>query len=490
MKLLKHLQLQDDSANKRRILIVFVAALIQFAIFKFLYPYPDFISDSYNYLETCLKNLPVNLWPVGYPRFLTLLHFISPSHLFLTAVQYLLIQASLLYFYFSILALYPLSRLYTRILFAGLFFNPLFLVLANCVLSDAIFTAITLWLFTQYLWMLKKPHPATLIIQAVLIGIAFTMRYTAIYYPVVSIAAILLSGYKPLVKLAGIAAPWLLILPFIFYTQQKTKEVTGTPEFSVFGGWQMANNALYMYNYIEVDSTEVPAGTEALDRAAKLYFKNTFPTAPPIKAIQGTFFIKVPNAILKPYQAEALKNKKVESSLQAWGIVSPVYKAYGTWLIKKYPLAFARHYLWLNTENYLWPYLEKFGSYNIGQRTVGRNAVKWFNLESNVVTLRTSIGFPGYIYGIFPLLFLLLNIAFVFLGIAYLRSKTYKTAQPFVNKTLLLTTVFLLVNFGFSIFATPVVLRYQIIALLLLLCYCLVLLQYLRTGATIAEPAR
>lgn len=457
---------------------VFSSATIQFTFFKWIYPFPDFISDSYNYLETSLKNLPVNLWPIGYARFLSLLHATSSSHLFLTAIQYMIIQASLIYFYVSITSLYPLPRLYKRILFVFLFFNPMFLILANCVLSDAIFTAITLFLFTQYLQMLKKPSIETLIIQTLLIGIAFSIRYTAIYYPIVSIAAILLAGYKPFIKLAGITAPWLLILPFIFYTRQKTKEVTGTAEFSVFGGWQIANNALYMYNYIEVDSTQLPAGTEALDRMAKQYFKNVFPYSPPIKEIQGTYFIKMPNAILKPYQAQVLKTQKPKSILHAWGLVSPIYKTYGTWLIKKHPLAFARYYLWLNTENYFWPYLEKFGTYNTRQLTVGKNAVRWFKLNSNVVSIKTSIEFQGYIFAVFPLLFLLLNVFFLLLGILYLWSGSYRKSPAFVNKSILLVAVFLLVNFGFSVFATPVVLRYQVIAMLLLACYCLVLLHY------------
>ena len=36
----------------------------------------------------------------------------------------------------------------------------------------------------------------------------------------------------------------------VAYTSNKMLEVTGKRQFSAFGGWQLANNALYMYEHI------------------------------------------------------------------------------------------------------------------------------------------------------------------------------------------------------------------------------------------------
>ncbi|OMP80337.1 hypothetical protein BW716_04220, partial [[Flexibacter] sp. ATCC 35208] len=303
----------------------------------------------------------------------------------------------------------------------------MFLVLANCVLSDAIFCSISLILFTQYLWMYYKPTFSNIVFQALLIGAAFVIRYTAIYYPIVSVFAILLAGYKWPLKLIGMVLPWLLIFPFIWYTQQETKKLTGTAEFSVFGGWQIANNALYMYGSIDVDSTKLPAGTLELDREARAFWKKTPPTADDLAELPGTFFIKVPTAILKPYLSKHgwANLPGAPGGFQAWGSVSPIYNAYGKWLIQHYPLEFARHYMWLNVKNYFIPHLEKFGSYNIGMREVWDPAKIWFNMKSNQITLIPSIQFQGYIFFIFPLFFMALNIFFAGCVIFFLTEVVY-----------------------------------------------------------------
>jgi len=470
-------------ANKRYLLIALAGMVVQFIIFKFLYPYPDFISDSYSYIDTNLHHMKVNLWPIGYSKFIAAVHWFTASHVFLVGLQYVISTLALLYFFYSVLYLYGLSKTSTLVLYIFLFFNPMFLYLANCVLSDTIFCALSLTLFTQYLWMYRRPSIYNLVVQALLIGVAFTIRYTAIYYPLVSIVAILVSGYKLPVKLTGMAAPWLLILPFIHYTQERTKEVTGTAEFSVFGGWQIANNALYMYDHIDVDSTQLPEGTLELDRLARYYFSVVPPEKRVLADIQGTFFIKVPNAILKPYMAMDYAKHgaphDARSSFRAWGMVSPVYKAYGTYLIKHHPFAFMRYYMWLNTKNYFIPYPEKFGSYNIGMRQVWEPARIWFNLKSNDITLVPSIEFQGYLFLLYPMFFMVLNIYFAFVLGYFLFSGNLKHNPRRLNMAIIAATAFLVINFGFSVFATPVVLRYQVVPMILLLYFSLLLTERL-----------
>lgn len=461
----------------------------QIVVFKILYPFPDFISDSYNYIETNLQNLKVNLWPIGYALFLRAVHTISSSHVFLVVVQYLILQITLLYFFFTLLHLYSPSLFVRRLLFCFLFLNPIFLFLSNCVLSDALFCAISLLLFTQYLWMFHQPRISHLILQALLIGAAFSIRYTAMYYPFISIAALLLSRYKLPLKLAGAATPWLLIFPFIWYTQQQTKAVTGTAEFSVFGSWQIANNALYMYPHIQVDTSKLPPETKKVDKVARYYFKHLAPKNPPLTAIEGSYFLKVPDAVLKPYQS--MYGAKSKSSLQNWGSVSPVFKTYGSWLVKHYPLAFTRYYLLLNVKNYGLPYLEKFGYYNRGLRKMSWPALVWFNIPDQDVSPVPAHHFQGYIFFLYPLFFLLLNLYFLARFIQYIASGRLKTGNPLFTQTLLLTAAFLFTNFCFSVFATPVVLRYQVLPMLLLFCFSVILTQQMhkKTPASTGVPS-
>src|ERR1700754_85457 len=178
----------SNTANRRLFWIAIFASVISLNIFKLCYPFPDFISDSYNYIESAHYLLPVNLWPIGYARFIYLIHAITPHDWLLPAVQFALLQLSILYFFFTIKYLYRPSRVISIILFVALLLNPLSLYLSNCVLSDALFTAITITWITLMLWQLQFPGRTGLVIQVLLMGLAFTLRYTAIYYPLISAA--------------------------------------------------------------------------------------------------------------------------------------------------------------------------------------------------------------------------------------------------------------------------------------------------------------
>ena len=458
--------------------IVLIGSAFQFVLFKLLYPFPDFISDSYSYIATNLYDLKVNLWPIGYSKFILLVHAISPTDTFLVYCQYFILQGTLLYFFYTVLYLFQPSKTFTNILFLFLFFNPIFLYLSNCVLSDALFCSLSILWFTQLIWTLYKPKAYHIISIALLIGFLFTIRYTAIYYPLVSAFALLISRQKTLSKIAGSLAPLIFIIPFIIYTKQKTKEVTGTSEFSVFGGWQLANNALYMYDYIKVDSTQLPPEFRPLDRMTKQYFNIVHPRFKDFSPFPGTYFIKVHYAPLKQYMLRYVKSEDGNWGFREWGKVSPLYNAYGSYLIKKYPFQFARYYLLLNTKNYFIPHLEKFNLYNIGENEVWPEAATWFQYKTTAIAV-VSKELQGSIFFIYPTLFLLLNFFFLYAFISLVLARSKFKYDQFRYKAVILTAVLLLTNFGFSVLATPVVLRYEVFPMILLFTFSLLIMQLL-----------
>jgi len=463
-------------ANRRYFWIALAGTIIQFIIFKILYPFPDFISDSYSYIATNIYHMDVNLWPIGYSKFLLLVHAVSHSDTFLVAVQYFLLEASLAYFFYTILYLYGPAKNTTVILFIFLFFNPLFLYLSNCVLSDALFSALSIVFLSQFLWMLHRPTTGQVLLQGIIIGLAFTIRYAAIYYPLVAIAGFLLSQQRLAVKIWGILLGIILMMPFYYYTQQKTREVTGTAEFSVFGGWQIANNALYMYDHINVDSNKLPPETRALDRLSKQFFLKVPPKPGELAALPGTYFIKVPWAILKPYMAAHYTYTDPPGQFRAWGMVSPIYNKYGTYLITHYPYAFAQYYLWLNTKNYFLPHLEKFGNYNLAINTIPAHVQDWFDyITPNINSI--SATFQGKLFYIYPILFMVLNTYFIAYMIWIFLTGGFKRLSQNFRPTVQFISIFLLLNFGFSVFATPVVLRYQVVPMTILFVFSLLLLE-------------
>src|SRR3954463_1980646 len=92
--------------NRRNRIIFYltsVAIIIQFAIFKYLYPFANYIhGDSFSYLLAAEQNLTVHFYPIGYSRFLRLVSVFAKPDLVLVSLQYLMIEVSSLFLLFTV----------------------------------------------------------------------------------------------------------------------------------------------------------------------------------------------------------------------------------------------------------------------------------------------------------------------------------------------------------------------------------------------------
>src|SRR5262249_54611299 len=154
------------------------------------------------------------------------------------------------------------------------------------------------------------------------------------------------------------------------------------------------------------------------DAKVKQYYRSVPPEFFDFDDFPGTFFIKHQHAPLKQYMIERFKNEHETSTFLGWGKVSPTYSAYGNYLILHYPISFARYYMWTNTKRYLNPFLEKFGSYNVGMDSVWLPAKYWFKYKTAKIQVGSST-LLEYTFYLYPFLFMLLNIYFS-IGLTYL----------------------------------------------------------------------
>src|SRR5689334_6518823 len=111
--------------QRRFLLLATGSSILLITIFKLLYPYPDFFSNSYSYINAAFIHADVDIWPIGYAKFLAAIHAITRSALFFNAVQYLLLQASAFIFYLTIRYFFSISTRTSWIIFAFFIFNPL-----------------------------------------------------------------------------------------------------------------------------------------------------------------------------------------------------------------------------------------------------------------------------------------------------------------------------------------------------------------------------
>jgi len=457
-------------ADNKLLVTVVMAGLLQFTLFKILYPFPDFFSDSYSYVEAARQRLGANIWPVGYSWFLVLMQPLSHNSLILVFIQYALVIASGFYLYRVMGKIFKPGRFTRKALELFLFYNPLWLYLSNYVSSDALFFAGSMLWFGQLLMIIKGAGKSIIWWHALTVTSLFTLRYNALVYPVVSALAFLMVQRGFRYALRGIGICVLGCLMFAGFTVWQNERLTGVRQFSIFSGWQLANNALYMYPYIHPDKENLPFECRQLDWLTREYFTKLPQQDKHTSPVQGAVFIKNHFGPLKQYLE--LRRKRLPDAMQGavgWGSVAPVFKLYGEYLVKSAPLAYAQFYLLPNAGNYFIPPLEKLSVYNMGEGILGAPAVEWFGWKSDRVYSVLPFSFQGYLLFLMPYAFLAVNVLFAIGLLFWVINRGWQTEDRRVLKGLLLIGALLLVNFGFSVLASPIVFRYQVFPMLLLL---------------------
>lgn len=483
--------LWQDPENKRLMQLSVSAIILSFILLKILYPYPNFMPpDSNSYLEAAYKNSFINIWPIGYSKFLRLFSSFTSSDVALVCFQYLLFQASLLYFLFTFRYLLAPGKWLFRIILMGSVLNPLIPQISNFISSDALFTALSLTWFTQLFWILYKPNLRLLVAHAIVLLLAFMVRYNALYYPIISIIIIAVAPLRIGFKITGVGTIVLLLSALTARTEYSYYKDTKTIQFSAFGGWQIAANALYGYAHSTPDSpATVPARFRKLHTLVNRHMDSlshmSFVLRPDYDvSIYYLWDFKSP---LKLYLSQQHQRDSSISYFHQWASVAPLYADYGQYLIKKHPVPFVRYYLWPNLIKYYAPPLGFMGSYNIGRDTINAIAARWFAWKNNKVhsyfkDKEIKITAP------FPTLFAIFNLIYI-IGFLFLLNLGGLNRYSSYNRYILwLTLVVWLSNMVFSVFSAPIELRYQIFPFLFTFSFDLFLLAFIIEQSKVRQP--
>jgi len=459
-----------------------IAVVLQWSTFKFLYPFASFINgDSYAYLETASFNWPIHTYPVGYSRFLRIFSAFSTSDLTLVTFQYFLLLGSAMLLIYTLWYFYNPGRLIKGILFVFVVFNPVFPYLANYVSSDAIFLSLSLLWFTLLIWIIHRPTLRLVVFQCLVLFIAFTIRYNALFYPCIAAFALILSRQKIALKLAGIIGSVVLILLFIWHTSNQYEKLTGTRQFSPFTGWQLANNALYAYKFVDNGHVKpVPQRFKKLDLMVRTYFDTTrdYTKHPEEALVASTVYMWDTISPLRRYMQIETKSDSTAGPITRWARVAPELEAYGSYLIRHYPFEFLKYYLLPNLVKYYMPPVEFLGAYNMGEDSVHPIAKNWFEYKSSQVTSRLKTK-EVKILNWYPNLVLMVNMGFLFGCLGFLGFKGWKKASDRLKRTIIFVTLLWGTNFVFSVFASPIALRFQMFPVIILFVFSAILAEFI-----------
>ncbi|MCF6402109.1 hypothetical protein L3C95_04440 [Chitinophaga filiformis] len=465
-----------------------IISLIQFYTFKYLYPYPNFLPDSYNYLRSALRNMNANLWPVGYPKLISLVGFFTHYDTALIFVQYFIYIAAALYFFFTFLSIIQCSKWVKIGIFVFLFLNPAFIFISNYISSDIFFTSLSLIWISQLFRIIKTPRPALIIAHVFILLFAFAVRYNALFYPIISIVVILLSNMPKGRKAFGIVPIFLTLMTFAMYTSNENKRLFGTQQFSAFGGWQLASNALTAYEYVE-ERNPAPEKFAALHTMVNNYFDTLKLKKQRRAELEGEEEDDENRSLTAHYlwyeKGPLQKYSRVitPTGSKRMATVGPLFKDYGTYLIFQHPGAFFKYYILPNTKQYFFPRPEFLSKYNMGRSVVKTEAVKWFNYDSETVVTRIGRGDTS-LFDYYPVLIVCITLLFLGGSILYFMKKWYLFTTDQFRQALLIALLFWITNLFFSVFASPIVLRYQLFNMALAFTFALPLVDFFLRAET------
>lgn len=457
-----------------------VAALIMVSsiwiIFKMLYPYPFITWDSTIYITFSYYKATIGYWPAGYSYFIRLIGFFSHSPTFLVTIQYFILQVSFLFLFLTIRIIFRIKNLLSNILFVFLFLNPVFIIGSNHIMSDILFLSFSIIWITLLMWIIIKPNFIMLSIQAMLLVFLFTLRYAALYYPFITIIAILSSRQKNVNKLLWLTFSLFLVIIYIQFTRIEMEKSTGVKIFSQTSGWKIANNALYMYQNIFTKHSEeiVPTQFYPLHTTVIRYFNS------PHKHVDlshidsdiysGCFYMLAPESPLIQYVKKNHPNTINSSNFSIATKFSPLMNSYGIFLIKNFPIDYLKYVEWPNLKAFMYPFSEIYGDHvDINSLWNDRHAdiVRfWFEMAPNKIS-NDYIKFRTLILKPFPFLFLLIHILFLLVIFFSLLQSFPRWSLKYQKIILLNLCLYCIITTFFFTFLTTSVLRFEFVNIIL-----------------------
>jgi len=464
--------------NQNRKWIALIGALLiaQFTIFKMAFPYVNFMPDSYAYLDAAVRNASINMWPIGYSKFLRVFSAFFQTDTILALFQYLVLEFSILYLLFTLIFLINPGKVVRIITIVFFTVNPLFLLISNYVSSDALFTSLSIIWVVDLIRILLKHEKQQLWLQPLLLLALLTIRFTALFYPIITVIILFIANINWKHRMVSIMISALLIGLFLWHNTNKYNELTGERQFSGFGGWQLATNSLIMFSRMNPKgmSFDVPDKFKVLHALAIKHRDSLNHLKLRPDSIPGVYYLWNENAPLRRYLELKYGADTITPYFKKWSSIATYYAEYGKLLAKQAPIEYLKYYLIPNAIEYWAPSIEFVGVYNMGSDSVGRAAKDWFGYKSQRIqgaSKKISIAsiYPA-VSSVCNGIFLLAFLGFVFFG-------GFSRSNPECTTLAILFMIIWACNLGFSVVAAPIVLRYQLVVMILAFAYGIMLFE-------------
>jgi hypothetical protein len=456
-----------EKKQKKKILFIGVFYLIAYIALIYLYPFADGISDTGGYIQSAAQNKYLGYRPFGYSAFLIMLHNISGSMSFLVFAQYWLSAISTILLVFTVKYFYrPKNNM------AELFFD-IFAVcsittiyLTNCILSDSLFTSLTiLWVFSG-IWFIHTPEISVktifFFIHILLLGFLFSVRFTGLFYVFITGLIIFITLFKEK-RILSIAFISIAVLVFyLLYRGQtnSTYQLTKIKSFSAFSGWQMANNALHVIPYVDIDTNKI-TNKEVREFtifaiSCKTQIKQNIDLTP---YYSTATFIWDKNLPLKRFLFYKMQQRNGEYLTTFTSLGENVYGKFAAYMIKQHPIAYFTHYILPNALSVLYPNHDDVYETSYSGNIPADMLKSWFGMDEKT-TLHANSGIIKKLSSFFSV-FQVISWLLVFLSVIFhLIKKNYKQWSLTQNRIYWSMVFFVFSYLAFNVYAAPFATRY------------------------------
>jgi len=448
--------------NKFQLFIFFAAYIVIYIILTSLYPYPAGISDSGSYVRAASENIPDTYRPFGYSKILIGIHGISSSIHFLVFIQFFINALCTLLLLFTVKYLFPVKRKSVFYLFALLaVVSPLILYLSNSVLSDSLFTSLTMLWLAAGLWMVYfNGYPEKIIsfiVHALMLYFLINIRYTGLVYVAVSVVVVFFSFDRKKIWVPASLIIILLLMLFLIYNKQKSRtfDLVRVDTFSGFTGWQKASNAMNCVPYVDINPDRIR------DKKVREFARFTlqFDTLLIMNSKPSAKFMWDNRLPLKQYCFYEAERTRTPYIYQWNYLGANVYGKFGSYIMKNYPFAFARHYFLPNCRLVFYPLDDQVVKV-FRTDWIPRDLLNsWFNFGPDEKLYNKSKLYEKMFFLIPLFRSLLWSLLLVCIIIVFLKRKQL-TWLPHQWTAMLLLLAFVLIYYAFSAYAGPFELRY------------------------------
>lgn len=478
------------------IVFSFFVSTITFIILRHFFHTANLYHDSLAYLQNAQLNSSVSFRPIAYSKIISFFKAISDSDISIILAQFYANYFANIFLFLTTLYFFPVRKIGQWLLFILLFLNPLYFSCSNYILSDAFFCSLIVIWFCLLLWSIVLPKWYFFALQIAVLVPAFYLRYHGIIFPIISLVCIVWFSNVSLIKKAVVA--FINIACFVFIiiiTTNNNKRTVGINAFSAFSGWQIANNAMFIVenNPSCIDGILESDKDSDLIEAAN-FIKHYYDTSlQPLKeTVPSGIFIWDTKSPLRSYHKFYVISHHLTDA-QGEQVLGPVFKKFGTSVIKRNPYRYLKNFILPNFKLYLKSRMEALAMYNLDADKIPAIAAGYYKYENTTVPALPRHRFK-LLTSPFRYVFFLSNALFIAISIAYFKILGYEKESLFTKIILTFSTIFF-INLIFVTVLVPSAFRYQIFIQTLLFPYLIavteqiLLKKFTKNATTMAMPS-